>query len=220
MGRGDRRKRDQETLRDHILDAARALFAEFGYEAVTMRRIAERIEYSPTTIYLYFKDKEALVRELCSVDFLSLAAHFRAIQGTAEPIERIRAIGRAFMDFGLNHPNHYRMMFLTAHPPVPVDQRRVEKGSLMEDAWAILVAAVADAQKAGVLRRDWGPEDIAQLFFAGVHGVVSLHLNLADDPWIGWAPIAESNERMLEALIHGFSMPEAGTQSGQKRSRR
>ena len=76
MGRHERRQRDKETLRGRILEAARELFAESGYEAVTMRRVAAKIDYSPTTIYLHFQDKESLVRELCSEDFLSLAQCF------------------------------------------------------------------------------------------------------------------------------------------------
>jgi len=208
VGHEERRKRDQEALRNRILDAARGLFADLGYEAVTMRRIAARIEYSPTTIYLHFRDKAALVRELCSVDFLALAMHFRAIGAQSDPIERIKAIGRAFVEFGLEHPNHYRLMFMTPHPPVPENARRIAKGSLDEDAWAMLVAAVAEAQQEGLLRLDRGDANaLAQQFFAGVHGVVALHLAKANDPWIGWTPVRETSERMLEALIRGFSLP-------------
>lgn len=208
MGHEERRKRDQQTLRNRILDAARELFAELGHEAVTMRRIAEKIEYSPTTIYLHFRDKDALVRELCSVDFLSLAACFRAIGEERDPLARILAIGRAYVEFALGHPNHYRLMFMTPHPPVPESERRIAKGSLDEDAWAILVAAVSEAQREGLLRSDAGDANaLAQQFFSGVHGVVALHLAKANDPWIGWAPVREASERMMEALMRGFSAP-------------
>ena len=211
MGSIERRKRDQAALRGRILDAARTLFAQSGYEAVTMRRIAGLIDYSPTTIYLHFRDKDALIRELCSEDFLSLAAQFRAARGREEPLERIQAIGQAFLGFALSHPNHYRAMFLAAHPPVPADQRRIERGNLEEDAWAILVSAVAEAQEAGSLRRDLGnAEELAQQFFAGIHGVASLHLVLAEDPWIGWAPVESAGERMIEALLRGFAPPPGG----------
>ena len=67
MGISERRERDRQAVRSKILDAARDLFAAEGYDAVTMRRIAEAIEYSPTTIYLHFKDKDALIRELCRI---------------------------------------------------------------------------------------------------------------------------------------------------------
>jgi AcrR family transcriptional regulator len=205
MGHEDRRKRDQQALRTRILDAARELFADLGYEAVTMRKIAAKIEYSPTTIYLHFRDKASLVRELCSVDFLALAACFRAIGKVPDPVARIKAIGRAYVAFGLGHPNHYRLMFMTPHPPIREEERRITKGSLDEDAWAILVAAVSEAQHAGVIRPDAGDAtSVAQQFFSAIHGVVSLHLAKANDPWIGWTPVEEASELVMEALIRGL----------------
>src|SRR5262252_3839278 len=108
MGTTERRERERQELRTKILDAARELFASEGYEAVTMRKIAERIEYSPTAIYLCFKDKEAVLREICDADFGALAQRFAAIARLADPRERVMAAGRAYAEFGLTHPNHYR----------------------------------------------------------------------------------------------------------------
>ena len=69
MGITERREREREEVRKKILDAARELFEREGYDNVTMRRIADAIEYSPTTIYLHFEDKDDLVRALCHEDF-------------------------------------------------------------------------------------------------------------------------------------------------------
>ena len=69
MGVQERREREKKELKQEILDAARDLFVREGFENVSMRKIAEKIEYSPTAIYLHFKDKEALVHELCLHDF-------------------------------------------------------------------------------------------------------------------------------------------------------
>ena len=77
MGIKERREREKAEIREKILDAARDLFVSEGYEAVSMRKIADRIEYSPTAIYLHFKDKEAVMRELCDLDFLALALGVR-----------------------------------------------------------------------------------------------------------------------------------------------
>src|SRR5438876_541437 len=79
----------REEIRTLILDAAREMFAAEGYDAVTMRRIAERIEYSPTAIYFHFKDKDALMHELCDTDFAKLAQEFGPIARIADPIERL-----------------------------------------------------------------------------------------------------------------------------------
>ena len=145
MGTTERREREKQELRTRILDAARELFAELGYEAVTMRRIAERIEYSPTAIYFHFKDKEALMRELCEVDFATLAQQFRTIAREKDPIERLRKIGHAYVAFGLEYPNHYRLMFMTPRPVIGNTEVSEERrGNPEEDAYAFLKATVQD----------------------------------------------------------------------------
>ncbi len=96
MGITERREREKEEIRHKILDAARELFAAEGYEEVTMRRIAEAIEYSPTTIYLHFEDKDDLVRALCHADFGRLLEAMQLAPASADPIEAIRQLGRAY----------------------------------------------------------------------------------------------------------------------------
>jgi AcrR family transcriptional regulator len=204
MGPKERRDRQRERLREQILDAARELFSAFGYEGVTIRKIAEKIEYAPGTVYLHFTDKDALVRELCNVDFLELAARFRKLQTERDPIRRLKLIGAAYLQFARERPNHYRMMFMTSHPPVAVVERRIEKGNPAEDAWEFLRATVEEAQAAGLLHADpSGPDLVAQVFFAGFHGIAALFLAKSNDPWIDWRPLDEIAERMLYVLLSG-----------------
>ncbi|HEY5281374.1 MAG TPA: TetR/AcrR family transcriptional regulator [Polyangia bacterium] len=208
MGTAERRERQRQGLREKILEAARELFAECGYEAVSMRKIAERIEYSPTTIYLYFKDKDALVRELCGTDFRALGSRFAALAKEPDPVKRLRGIGRAYIRFAKDHPNHYRMMFMTPSPAVPVNSRGIEKGDPMQDAWAFVTATVKEAMDRGLLAPDEaGPEVVAQTFFAGVHGVASLAVAKANDPWINWAPLEKQADRMIDSLLRAASPP-------------
>src|SRR5262249_10137916 len=101
MGVVERREREREEVRKKILDAARELFATEGYERVTMRRIAEAIEYSPTALHHHFEDKSALVDALCEEDFGRLLGALQAQELPADPIERIRQMGRAYARFGL-----------------------------------------------------------------------------------------------------------------------
>ena len=79
MGVKERREREKSEVRDKILDAARELFIAEGYEGVSMRKVADRIEYTPTTIYGYFADKEDLFRQLCHEDFARLAEVFQSV---------------------------------------------------------------------------------------------------------------------------------------------
>src|ERR1700733_6810197 len=116
MGVKERREREKSETREKILEAARALFSEHGYEGVSMRQVAEKIEYSPTAIYVHFADKEDLFHELVNEDFARLAAEFQNVPMPEDSIERIKQIGRSYVEFGIRHPNHYRLMFMTPHP--------------------------------------------------------------------------------------------------------
>lgn len=205
MGSKERRERERQEVKEKILEAARELFASEGYEAVTMRKIADRIEYSPTAIYLHFKDKEAVLRELCEVDFLTLAQEFGAIAEIADPVERLRASGLAYSAFGVSHPNHYRLMFMTPHPHAADDELCIEKGNPDEDAYAFLLGTIAEALAAGRFRAEiTDPELVAQTMWAAIHGVVSLQITKADDPWCEWKPLDDRTGVMMDILLRGL----------------
>ena len=95
MGVKERREREKSETRDKILDAARELFVTEGYEGVSMRRVAEKIEYSPTAIYVYFADKNELFHELCRQDFQHLqeavaTVHRRTV--AVQTVQRFRLV--------------------------------------------------------------------------------------------------------------------------------
>jgi AcrR family transcriptional regulator len=205
LGIKERREREKAEIREKILDAARELFVSEGYEAVSMRKIADRIEYSPTAIYLHFKDKEAVMRELCDVDFLALAHELTEIAGIADPLERLHATGTAYARFALEHPNHYRLMFMTPHPPLGEEERLIRKGNPEEDAYAFLKGIIAEGVAAGRFRPGLDdPELLAQVMWAGVHGVVSLQIAKCNDDWVDWRPEDERIGLMVETLIRGL----------------
>ena len=106
-----RRLREKNEMRLKILDAARDLFTTGGEEAVTLRKVAEKIEYSATTIYLHFADKEALLRELCTADFLVFSRTLKQAERIGDPVERLRQMASAYVDFGLQYPGYYRLMY-------------------------------------------------------------------------------------------------------------
>jgi AcrR family transcriptional regulator len=206
LGTKERRERERAEIREKILEAARELFVKEGYEAVSMRKIADRIEYSPTAIYFHFKDKEAVMRELCEADFLTLAQEFVEIARVADPVERLRATGLAYAGFALSHPNHYRLMFMTPHPHDKEEEMELHKGNPEEDAYAFLKATVAEAITAKRLRPELADADlVAQTMWAGMHGVVSLQIAKAEDPWVDWRAVSERTELMVDALIRGLT---------------
>jgi AcrR family transcriptional regulator len=199
-----RRERERQETRERILDAARELFVREGFEKVTMRAIADRIEYTPTAIYHHFADKESLIAELCRNDFRALAGRFAKIEKIADPVERLRKLGQAYVGFALELPEHYRFLFMTQHPP---EQTHPEKGSVEEDAYGMLREVVSDCIAEGRLRPEYGDaERTAQMCWANCHGVVSLHLNFQDDPWVDWRDARGTSELAMEALIRGMTV--------------
>src|SRR5688500_7778664 len=139
MGTIERRERERLEVGGKIIDAARDLFAREGYEAVSMRRIADAIEYSPTAIYLHFQDKLDLLQQICQSDFVALAMELVELQKVADPVERIRRMGHGYIRFAVTHPNHYRLMFMT---PIQFDEELAakdpNKGDLDRDSYALL----------------------------------------------------------------------------------
>lgn len=201
MGPKERREREREEIRTRILDAARELFANEGVESVTMRRIADRIEYSPTAIYFHFRDKEALLAELCDCDFRAFAQGFIAIAQIADPVARLRAAGQAYVSFGLNNPSHYRLMFMT---PKTADST-IAKGNPEEDAYAFLKLIVAELMQQGRFRDDITDVDLAsQVIWSAVHGLVSLEIAKCKDEWVEWRPIEERSRGMVDMIINGL----------------
>lgn len=206
MGTKERRERERQDLRQKIKDAARELFSTRGYEAVTMREIAERIEYSPTAIYLHFPDKETLVKELCNEDFLAFAKEFQKAANVADPRERMQAIGRIYIQFGLQYPNHYRLMFMSSHPQSTPDEAKCRQGDPEQDAYAMLRNTVVACMEAGCFRPEIKDVDVlAQTLWAAMHGIVALQLSFASDPWIQMRSAQELGRSMMDALFRGIA---------------
>lgn len=206
MGTKERRERERRELRRKILDAARALFVEQGYDAVTMRKIAQAIEYSPTAIYLHFKDKMAVMRALCDQDYLALAKRFRKIATVADPVERLRQTGLAYAEFGFKHPNHYQWMFMTLHPHNRPEDSALEQGNPEEDAYAFLRWTVSEAIAQGRFRPELtDPELVSQVIWSGIHGVISLRIAKIKDEWVAWAAQRTAVQTMIDVLVRGLA---------------
>jgi AcrR family transcriptional regulator len=204
MGVVERREREKQELRQQILDTARALFAREGYEAVTMRKIAEAIEYSPTAIYLYFKDKDQLINELCHADFRTLAREFQKIAEVRDPIERLKKTGYAYVEFGLRYPNHYRLMFMTPHPP-HTPEMEADKGNPEQDSYAFLKVIVSQCIEAGMFRNEFSDvEAVSQMLWASVHGVVSLRIAKGCEDWVEWVPIQRLADMLIDMQLKGL----------------
>ena len=196
---------EREKLRILILDAARTLFVEKGIEAVSMREIAKQINYSATTLYNHFADKDALLQAVCDEDFLALASSMREIMSIPDLLERLQALCKGYALFALTHPNHYRLMFMTPHAPCNVDTSIIEQGNPEQDACAQLKWVVKEAFDAQLFKADITDyELIAQTLWASVHGVCSLDIALGNDNWIHWASIDARLNLMQRSILCGL----------------
>lgn len=173
MGIAERKERDKQELRDRILKAAKEVFLGEGFEKTSIRRIAEKIEYSPGTIYVYFRDKDEILLELHVQAFGEL---FRVLEQSAHiqhPLERLKAIGRAYIKFGLENPDLYNLMFIMEAP-----MKALKEGCSWEEGFKtfnILREVVERGISQGVVKGD-NPDLVSVSLWSSVHGLISLFI--------------------------------------------
>jgi len=213
MATADRRQRHRASLRRLILNAASRLFVEEGYRRVTMRRIAQLIEYSPTTIYLHFKDKNELLTAVCEETFAQLAASLERLQKTAgTPLGHLREGLRTYVEFGLANPSEYVVTFLLPHP----GDGGAEVGSASAGGAARPKPAASDALemlrlgvRACVDNGDIRTADVdmtTQALWASVHGLTALLITTKGVPFVSRPALVDHT---IDTLIAGLKAPAA-----------
>ena len=172
----ERREREKQELRQAILDAAGELFLEHGYQEFSLRQVAEAIGYSPGTIYLYFNDKDDLLFSVADEGFFKFGqALSQAAAGTGDARQRLVDMACAYVDFGLQNPEHYRLMFMQRTDYLLERPEQDFKPRI--DSFQILQNAVEQAIAAGVLRAA-DPLAIADTIWAQFHGIVALAIGM------------------------------------------
>ncbi|HEY7986524.1 MAG TPA: TetR/AcrR family transcriptional regulator [Methylophilaceae bacterium] len=197
-------EQQRQEIRNAIIDAAREMFIARGVEAVTMREIAKKVGYSPTALYLHFEDRDAILQAICDTDFLALANGMQAIMREPDLIKRINLLAQGYTQFALSHPNHYRLMFMTPRVCDP-NASIMQKENTEQDAYAQLKLVVREAFAAHCFRPELtDAELIAQTLWAGIHGVCSLQIALANDTWVNWRNIEQRLHLMQQSLMRGL----------------
>ncbi|MBO0800166.1 MAG: TetR/AcrR family transcriptional regulator [Blastocatellia bacterium] len=195
-----RREQEREGLRRTILRAAGELFLEHGYEGFSMRRVAERIGYSATTIYRYYEDKDDLLFAVVHEGFTEFARRLTvAAESTANPLKRLEALGRAYVRFGLDAPIYYQMMFMQRADLI--FQSRKKQSPPMIGSFNTLRDAVRAAMDAGVMKR--GDVDVySHVIWSVVHGITSLAL--ANPPMFTAEAVEKSTSLALKMIRDGL----------------
>lgn len=171
MGIQERKDREKAEMRKIILDAAIQLFIHDGYEGVTIRKIADKIEYSPGTIYTYFKDKDSIFYALHVDGFDLLYQKQLSTQGINDPRERLMAHGRAYIEFAIENPEYYDIMFIISGPQEIICMK--EDWSQGQRSYDLLKRNVTECQAVGLFK-DEIAEAVAFFLWSIVHGIASL----------------------------------------------
>lgn len=179
MGVAERREREREQLRQLIVEAARDLLLEQGLSGLSMRSIAERIEYSPATIYLYFESKEELVRAVVRTGFDRLSeVVVSELSGTVakgDGAAQFASMGRAYAKFAVANPAYFRVMFeLPGTPDVHCGAGEAEGEEEAGLGKALsLVRRAVEEDGSGAL----DPRRRMLLGWGLIHGLTSLYLS-------------------------------------------
>lgn len=200
-----RRARQKALLRQEIVDAARDILAHEGYAQLSMRKVAERIEYSPTAIYLHFEDKRDLVFQVCEETFGKLVVELESLESEfKDPVLRLREGMRRYVAFGLRHPEHYIATFIAVpNEQLPEDIERYNNpGSNGMRALGILKKVVQDCIDAGKFRKvDAGVT--ARALWAALHGVTALLIQMPNFAWGDQKAVIES---LVEMAMDGLKL--------------
>ena len=175
MGIKERRDRERQELKQAILDAAREIAAQEGWQAVTIRKVADRIEYSPPTIYEHFANKEAILLDLMREGFRLLLASIQATGG-ASPADRMISIGRAYWEFAKTHPELYQVMHGLGGVPFCLDETAAELHGRMPEAKAVFQTTMDVVRELPGLAdaSDMELDEIVHVVWATLHGLVAL----------------------------------------------
>jgi AcrR family transcriptional regulator len=224
----------KDAVRRVILDAARELFVCEGYGSVSLRKIARRIGYTPMAIYVHFRDKSEILDCICEETFGCFRANAERLDALGLPArERLAAGLRAYVEFGLEHPHHYQLTFMT--PPCGGQSlgRRNEIGQECYQRMRRRVALCMDPERAvgeggtagesgeGGVAGEAGAggeavevspevELAAQTIWTAIHGLVSLLIARPEFPWL-------ERERLIDSAIEGALRalrPAAGAAAG------
>jgi AcrR family transcriptional regulator len=168
------RRGEGERLREELMDAAEALLIDHGHpDRVSMRAVAKRVGVTPAAIYLHFEDKESLFFATCERRFLELAGiAVEALQGTQDAPARLRALGEAYIRWGLSHREHYAVIMGGAiAPPDGVDVTSLAG----RGAFTLLLEVIRQGMADHELRDDLSPEEAATFLWStsGTNGCLS-----------------------------------------------
>jgi AcrR family transcriptional regulator len=221
MGTADRIERERHEKRARILEAARTLFVERGIDSVTLREIAQRIDYSTTAIYVHFKDKAALVEAMVNEDFAVFARGLEAAARITDPLARLKALHSSYIEFALEMPHHYQLLFMT---PAKQQVRAVKDTDQLPsspagiEGYRVLHMTVEECVAAGHFRDPFSDVDgTTQVIWANVHGLVSLLITMESHAHFHWRSRTTLAKLSYDMVMGGLLKAPASRDTKKKR---
>ncbi|MCY9514456.1 TetR/AcrR family transcriptional regulator [Paenibacillus apiarius] len=163
---------DQELSRERILEVARHLFVTKGYRAISMRSIGQQLGYSHGSLYYHFKDKAELFYALVQEDFKRLERLFERVvnQAPSDGLSKMEQVMLEFVRFGLEHPHHYEIMFMTRDEEL-LAYARTEQGRCLE-----MFSTIVRQSLSGNMHSDQERHNIPLSLFLAMHGFISFYV--------------------------------------------
>ncbi len=175
MGVSERRIRERLDTRQSILATARELFLLKGFEATTIRNIAEKIEYSPSTIYQHFKDKNEIFYTLHTESFIELVKQMKGSDLHENPLEQLIALGKIYIQFAEDNPELYDLMFIMEAPIDFLNLLDETQWIEGKTAFDYLKSVISACINKGLIK-ETDVDSLAYLIWSTVHGMVTLSI--------------------------------------------
>ena len=191
MGITERKEKQKEEIRKMILNASMKLFIDEGFEKVSIRKIANIIEYSPTTIYLYFKDKNEILFDLCEEGFIMFEKLNSNLLKINNPLKRLHKMGENYVGFGLQHPEYYDLMFIQNAPMEKLAQMNDGKWIHGDRALELLRSIIKECMTQKIIKKG-DVDSVTMAVWGMVHGLVSLTIRKRFVKLVGQDKVVET----------------------------
>ncbi len=189
MGIAERKQEEKQEMHKRILNGARKVFLDKGYEQTSMRNIANEINYSPGSLYFYFKDKSEIFHELHKEGFQLLLNQLKVLDKVADPFERLKANGRVFIQFARENKDYYNLMFIVDEPTKIPDTGGFK---IAQEAINQLSSVVKECQQKGKFK-NMDTEYFTFMMLSVLHGICALFCKDRTTSFVN-----KTNENLME----------------------
>ncbi|WP_293943860.1 MULTISPECIES: TetR/AcrR family transcriptional regulator [unclassified Sphingobacterium] len=189
MSIAERKQEEKLEMHQRILNAARKIFLEKGYEKTSMRNIANEINYSPGSLYFHFKDKTEIFQELQKEGFTLLLNQLKVLNSVADPFERLKASGRVFIQFAQENKDYYNLMFMVEETVKDPAETRF---TIAQEAINHMCSMIRDCQQQGKFK-EMDTDYFTFMVLSAMHGICALFCKDRTTSFIN-----KTNEELME----------------------